>query len=455
MEFFKANTKIDFMQARKWAALFSIILCAGSIIALCVNGLHFGLDFTGGLQMEVTYKQAANMSQIRTSLAKNGFKDATVQLYGSRQDVLITMALPEKKGAAQDKVQGQVQRKVMSLLPGAHLQRADFIGPQLGKELATKGALALVVALIGTMIYILLRFEYRFAVSSAVALLHDPILILGIFALFKIEFDVNTLAALLAVIGYSLNDTIVVFDRVRENFRKMRKGTPAEVLNASINQTLSRTIMTSVLTLLVVVVLYFYGGQMIHNFSLAMIIGIVIGTYSSIYVAGALALTMGLNKQDLMPTPRSGVRRSPLMARTLRHTAMDFLSRREYSTEELRQRLRRKEFDHNDIEQALNKLISDNLLSDRRFCESYLRYRANRGFGLSRIRQELAERGINAEMANSTEQALTIDWQQNAEEVLLKKFTTVAKDDFTLRAKQMKFLQYRGFRRADYDRFFQ
>ena len=305
MEFFKANTKIDFMQARKWAALFSIILCLGSIVALCVNGLHWGLDFTGGLQLEVTYKQPANMRQIRTSLIKNGFREATVQLYGSRQDVLITMALPEKKGVAQDKRQGQVQRKVMGLLPGAHLQRVDFIGPQLGKELATKGALALVVALIGTMIYILLRFEYRFAVSSAVALLHDPILILGIFALFRIEFDVNTLAALLAVIGYSLNDTIVVFDRVRENFRKMRKGTPADVVNASINQTLSRTIMTSVLTFVVVVVLYFYGGQMIHNFSLAMIIGIVIGTYSSIYVAGALALAMGLNKQDLMPTPRA------------------------------------------------------------------------------------------------------------------------------------------------------
>ncbi len=309
MEFFKPGTNIDFMNARKWAALFSIILFVGSIAALVVNGLRFGLDFTGGIQIEVTYPQAADLPAIRGALEQANIKEAVVQLYGQANDILISLPVPKEmnnKTVKPDVAQQNIRNKIMQILPGQpKLQRLDFVGPQLGKELATKGALALVIAMIGTMIYILLRFEYRFAISSTIALIHDPVLILGIFALFNIEFDVNALGALLAVIGYSLNDTIVVFDRVRENFRRMRKGTPSEIMNVSINQTLSRTIMTSSLTLLVVVVLFFFGGQMIHSFSLALIIGIVIGTYSSIYVAGALALAMGLSKQDLMPVART------------------------------------------------------------------------------------------------------------------------------------------------------
>lgn len=308
MEFFKHNTRIDFMGKKSYAAVFSILLFVGSVWALVANGLHWGLDFTGGMQIAISYQQPANITQIRQALDKQGLNHAEVKSYGTATDVLISVGLP--KGAAnKELVDGTLQQKVSAqiktALPDAKLQRIDFVGPQLGRELANKGALALVVAMLGTMIYILLRFEYRFAVSSTVALIHDPFLILGIFALFHVEFDVNALGALLAVIGYSLNDTIVVFDRVRENFKKMRKATPTEVVNAAVNQTLSRTIMTSGLTLTVVVVLYFFGGEMIHSFSLAMIIGIVIGTYSSIYVAGALALAMGLNRNDLLPAAKA------------------------------------------------------------------------------------------------------------------------------------------------------
>ena len=195
----------------------------------------------------------------------------------------------------------------MKALPGAVKQRVDFVGPQVGKELATKGILAIVIALLATMIYIALRFEHRLAFSSAVALVHDPVLILGIFSFFRIEFDLKALAGLLAVIGYSLNDTIVVFDRVRENFIKIRRASSMEIMNISINQTLSRTIMTSVLTLFVVVALFVYGGETIHGFSLALIIGIVIGTYSSIYVAGALAVVMGLDRKDFLKSQKKEI----------------------------------------------------------------------------------------------------------------------------------------------------
>ncbi len=298
MEFFKQNTKIDFMGIRKWTAVFSTLVFIWSIVGLAIYGLNFGLDFTGGLQIEAHYQQAAKLPQIRSNLNNAGFSEAKVQSYGTSEDVLIT--LKENKTIEKDKIVNQV----VSVLPGAKIQRVDFVGAQVGKELATRGALALVVSLIATMIYIAMRFEYRFAVSSALALIHDPMLILGVFAWFHVEFNLPALAAVLAVIGYSLNDTIVIFDRVRENFRKIRKRTPLDIMNISINQTLSRTIMTSGLTLIAVLALYFLGGQLIHSFSLAMIIGIVIGTYSSIYVAGALALVMGLNRKDFLPTPK-------------------------------------------------------------------------------------------------------------------------------------------------------
>ena len=305
MEFFNPNSKIDFMGARKWTALLSILIFIISIGALWVNGLKWGLDFTGGTQIQIAYPQTVDLSVVRDSLYKVGFKEAQVISYGTSKDVLISIA------PRTDLDQSLLVEKVMGALPGAVKQSVDFVGPQVGKELATKGALAIIVSLLATMIYIAMRFEYRLAFSSAVALIHDPVLILGIFAMFGIEFDLKALAGLLAVIGYSLNDTIVVFDRVRENFIKIRRSDSIEIMNISINQTLSRTIMTSVLTLFVVVSLFVYGGESIHCFSLALIIGIVIGTYSSIYVAGALAVVMGLDRKDFLPTQRKEIEERP------------------------------------------------------------------------------------------------------------------------------------------------
>lgn len=301
MEFFNPNSKVDFMGARRWTASVSLLIFLISITALAINGLKWGLDFTGGTQVEVTYAAAADLTSIREGLAKAGFKEAQVVSYGTSKDVLISIAPQEGVN------QARLVDKVMAVLPGATKQRVDFVGPQVGQELATKGALAIIVSLLATMIYIAMRFEYRLAFSAAVALIHDPVLILGIFALFGVEFDLKGLAGLLAVIGYSLNDTIVVFDRVRENFVKIRRSTPIEIMNVSINQTLSRTIMTSALTLCVVVALFVYGGETIHGFALALIIGIVIGTYSSIYVAGALAVALGLDRKDFMPNQRKEI----------------------------------------------------------------------------------------------------------------------------------------------------
>jgi len=301
MELFNPNSKIDFMGARRWAALLSALIFIVSIGGLLINGLHWGLDFTGGTQIEISYQKAADLNLIRESLAKAGFSDPQVVSYGTSRDVLISIA-PRANQNQTDLVD-----TVMAALPGAIKQRVDVVGPQVGEELATKGALAIIVSLLATMVYIAMRFEYRLAVSSALALIHDPVLILGVFAIFGIEFDLKALAGLLAVIGYSLNDTIVVFDRVRENFIKIRRADSMEIMNISINQTLSRTIMTSVLTLFVVVSLFIYGGETIHAFSLALIIGIVVGTYSSIYVAGALAVAMGLDRKDFLPTRRKEI----------------------------------------------------------------------------------------------------------------------------------------------------
>lgn len=305
MEFFKKQTQIDFMGLRKWTAMLSLILFLASIISLSINGLNWGLDFTGGMQVELAYTKPANLLEIRAALNHAGFHDAVVQTYGSAKSVLV------KTAVRHDFNQETLQGKILTILPDAQVQRIDFIGSQVGQELATKGALAILIALLGTMVYIAMRFEYRFAVGAAVALIHDPIIILGIFSYFHIEFNLTALAAVLAVIGYSLNDTIVIFDRVRENFRKLRKETPLSIMNLSINQTLSRTIMTSAMTLVVVLALFFYGGEMIHGFAMALIIGIVVGTYSSIYIAGALAVALGLERNNLVPSVRKAVDERP------------------------------------------------------------------------------------------------------------------------------------------------
>ncbi|MFT3742218.1 MAG: protein translocase subunit SecF [Gammaproteobacteria bacterium] len=301
MEFFKSNTKIDFMGQRKWAALFSIVLFVASILSLAINHLNLGLDFTGGTQIELHFPQAVDVGVIRQKMETAGFPQAQVQSYGTSQDVLVRIP-PLKTASEQD-----LRNKVAAILPQSQILQLEYIGPQVGKSLVTNGLLAILISLLATMAYIAFRFEMRFAVSAAVALIHDPILILGIFSFFHLQFDLIALAAVLTIIGYSLNDTIVVYDRVRENFRRIRKGTPTEIINVSINQTLSRTIMTSGLTLLVVIALFIFGGETLRGFSLALIIGIVIGTYSSIYVAGSLAISLGLNRSHLLPPPKKEI----------------------------------------------------------------------------------------------------------------------------------------------------
>lgn len=297
MEFFKSNTRIPFMRQRRWAAIFSFLILLASIISLALNGLSLGLDFTGGTQIEVTFPTAVVTADIRSTVREHGFKQAVVQAY-SVTDYSIRVA-PQK-----DITQEQLKEKIHAAVPAAKIQSVSYIGPKVGKALMTNGILAVIVSLLFTMVYIALRFDYRFAISAALALIHDPVLILGIFSFFHIEFNLIVLTAVLTVIGYSLNDTIVVYDRVRENFRKIRKGTPADIMDISINQTLSRTIMTSGLTLLVVIALYIYGGPTLSPFALALIIGIVIGTYSSIYVAGALAILFGLDRSSLVPNAK-------------------------------------------------------------------------------------------------------------------------------------------------------
>lgn len=275
MEFFKSNTKIKFMKQRGIAAVFSAIIFIASIVSLAVYGLNFGLDFTGGTQAEVTFTKPVEVSVLRKNLEAHGFKQTVVQAYTAKD---VSVRISPRKNLTQE----ELKQKLVEAMPGSTIGSLEYIGPQVGKQLMTNGILAILVALIGTMTYIALRFEYRFALSAAVALIHDPLLIFGIFSFFHLEFNMIVLTAVLTVIGYSLNDTIVVYDRVRENFRKVRKGTPLEIMDLSVNQTLSRTIMTSGLTLLVVIALFIFGGQTIHGFALALIIGIIIGTYSSI-----------------------------------------------------------------------------------------------------------------------------------------------------------------------------
>jgi len=297
MEFFKSNTKIPFMGVRKWAAVFSALIFIGSILSLGIYGLNLGLDFTGGTQVEVTFQKTTTAANIRSGLKKAGFNQAVVQAYGVKD---YSIRIGPHKSVSQD----VVKARLINAIPKGKVGQLDYIGPKVGKSLLTNGILAIIVSLLGTMIYIALRFDWRFAVSAALALIHDPVLILGIFSFFHLEFNLIVLAAVLTVIGYSLNDTVVVYDRVRENFRKMRKGSSLEIMDTSINQTLSRTIMTSGLTLLVVVALFLFGGQTLRPFALALMIGIVIGTYSSIYVAGSIAIAFGLNRENLTPSQK-------------------------------------------------------------------------------------------------------------------------------------------------------
>lgn len=297
-------TEIDFMGKRKVAMVFSTLLIVIALGSLFIRGLNFGIDFTGGTIIEVAYPDTADIGELRQVLTDAGYPDAQLQHFGSSRDVLIRIAPQENRNRA------ELSDEVLSALQAADAavekRRVEFVGPQVGEELTEQGGLAMLYALIGILIYVTLRFEYRFSLGAVGALVHDVIITLGVFSLTQMEFDLTVLAALLAVIGYSLNDTIVVFDRIRENFRRMRKGTPVSIMNASINQTLSRTLMTSITTLLVLIALFFLGGEIIHAFAMALIVGVFIGTYSSIFVAGSTALALGISKADLMPVPKEG-----------------------------------------------------------------------------------------------------------------------------------------------------
>ena len=304
MKIFKKTPTFDFMGKRKVALAFSALLIIASIFSLATKGLNFGLDFTGGTLIEVAYPQSADLAKIRSRLASSGFDDAVVQNFGSSKDVLVRLA-PRENTSSQslgDKILSALKEDDADVV----MRRQEFVGPQVGDELRDDGGLAMLIALGFILVYVMARFEYRFALGSIAALIHDVLITMGIFAFFQFDFDLTVLAAVLAVIGYSLNDTIVVFDRIRENFRLMRKKEPGEIVNASLNQTLSRTMMTSITTLIVVLAMFFLGGELIHGFAIALVIGILVGTYSSIYVASSLVITLNITAESMMPVKKEG-----------------------------------------------------------------------------------------------------------------------------------------------------
>ena len=291
---------INFMALRKIAAAISMALILAALASLAMNKLQFGLDFTGGTLIEVGYEQAPDLVAVRGQLQASGFDDAVVQNFGSDRDVLVRLGQ-----AFNDKVGEEVLTALQAATDTkVELRRSEYVGAQVGEELTEQGGLGMLLALAIVMLYVAFRFQLKFSIGAVVALAHDVLIVLGIFSLFKLDFDLTVLAAVLAVIGYSLNDTIVVSDRIRENFRKLRKGTPEEIINESLSQTLGRTLVTSITTILVLLALLMFGGELIHGFALALLIGVVVGTYSSIYVASNVLLAMGINKEDLIIPPK-------------------------------------------------------------------------------------------------------------------------------------------------------
>lgn len=292
------NTQIDFLKLRHAASVLSITLILVSIVALAVRGLNFGLDFTGGTLLEVEYQQPVPVKTVESILVNAGYRDVAVQNFGSETDVLVRMS-----EAFRDDLGSEILALLQQQADGNNitLKRSEFVGASVGEELRDQGGLALLLALAVVMIYVAARFQYKFSVAAVVALFHDVIIILGMFAVFQWDFDLTVLAALLAVIGYSLNDTIVVADRIRENFRIVRRGTEIDVMNESLNQTLGRTLMTSITTALVLLALLVVGGDLIHFFAVALMIGVVVGTYSSVFVATNVLIWMNISREDLMP----------------------------------------------------------------------------------------------------------------------------------------------------------
>jgi preprotein translocase subunit SecF len=306
MQLFSRLPDFDFMGWRRPAIAISGIFILASAVSLATRGLNWGIDFTGGVLLEVAYDAPVELEDIRSVLAANGIDNAVVQNFGSATDVMIR--LPPAEDVDDEASLGQ---EVLALLraqdPTVERRGGAVVGSQVGEELAEQGGLAMLFAMLMIFMYVMLRFRWKFAAGAIAALVHDVIFVVGIFSMFGITADLTVLAAVLAVIGYSLNDTIVVFDRVRENFRAMRRGTPEEILNASINQTLARTFVTAITTLLVLFALLFLGGETVRAFSLALIIGVAVGTYSTIYIATAAALMLGVSQADLLPPKREQI----------------------------------------------------------------------------------------------------------------------------------------------------
>ncbi len=323
------KSNIDFLGARKISIVISVLLLIATVVLLMTRGLNFGLDFTGGTLVEITYDKPVEIATVRNTLSDAGYKDAVVQHFGTIQDVLIRMPVREgeksitlsnnivallrkQTGEISRGTSGNQAQQCQSLESDAvgackvQVRRIEFVGPQVGGELAEKGTLALLYTLIAVLVYVMFRFEWRFALGAVIAIAHDVLLTFGFFSVTQIEFDLTVLAALLAVLGYSLNDTIVVFDRIRENFRKIRRSSVAEILNRSINDTLSRTIITSGTTLLALISLLIFGGEIIRGFSVALIVGVVVGTYSSIYIATPAVLSLGITREDMLVPEKEG-----------------------------------------------------------------------------------------------------------------------------------------------------
>ncbi len=306
MQILQGKSTIDFMGKRKLAMIFSAVLILISIGGLFAKGLNFGIDFTGGYLIEAGYESDVDIGPIRKALADNDFKDAQVQHFGTAKDILVRIA------PRNDINKAGLSDSILAILESTtdqdvQMRRVEFVGPQVGEELREQGGLAMLVALGGILLYVSFRFQFKSAVGAILALIHDVIIVIGVFAITQMDFDLTVLAALLAVIGYSLNDTVVVLDRIRETFRTVRKRSPFEILNLSINQTLSRTLITSLTTLLVLTSLFIFGGEVIHGFAFALIIGVVVGTYSSIYVASSTLLAMKIHKQDFLVVAKEEV----------------------------------------------------------------------------------------------------------------------------------------------------
>ncbi len=302
-------TNFDFMGARRVAAVVSGVLLVMSALAISLVGLNRGLDFTGGALVEVGFAEAADLAAVREALGAAGFENAVTQNFGAETEVLIRV--PPQAGQDQSTVGDEIMAALAAAYPGVALRRSEVVGPTVGEELTEQGGIAMLVALGAVMIYIMFRFTGKFAVGAVAALAHDVVVTLGAFAVFRWTFNLAELAAVLAVIGYSLNDTIVVSDRIRENFRIVRRGKPVEIVNRSLNETLGRTLVTSLTTLLVLVALLLAGGEQIRGFATALSIGVIVGTYSSIYVSASMLLALGVTKEDLVLPEKEAAEETP------------------------------------------------------------------------------------------------------------------------------------------------